>query len=100
AARLHLHSFPTRLSSDLISARGVAVSTFDSPLTETLPSIEQQFDILSQQVEAKRTPVPQGKALAEDIVLTPRFADVLGITQWSLDRKSTRLNSSHVKISY
>lgn len=68
-----------------ISARGVAVSTFDSPLTETLPSIEQQFDILSQQVEAKRTPVPQGKALAEDIVLTPRFADVLGITQGSFE---------------
>src|SRR3712207_8358368 len=28
------------------------------------------------------------------------FKDTAGLTDWSLDRKSTRLNSSHANISY
>src|SRR5690554_7258292 len=69
-----LHSFPTRRSSDL-SADGPA-----------------------------RGSAPRRRRIATFVVLTGLIAVLWGVTtaraDLPLDRKSTRLNSSHVRISY
>src|SRR5206468_12648744 len=90
----YLHSFPTRRSSDLLERmRQVAIARINTlrhlspdtplppapkkmPLGGSLPPVET----LRAQALAQR---PDLRALAE-----------------SLDRKSTRLNSSHDQISY
>src|SRR5690606_40149996 len=83
----HLHSFPTRRSSDLAAAaradqRGRA------------PGRGVEGDVLQH-----RRPglVAEGDVLEADVAL--QRAD-RGLRVVALDRKSTRLNSSHVKISY
>src|SRR5436309_7537256 len=72
-----LHSFPTRRSSDLCAS---VISTGGAPRASTVPLIE------TAPVESEETSwMRQWNA---------------GSPSASLDRKSTRLNSSHVKISY
>src|SRR5690606_41479985 len=73
-----LHSFPTRRSSDLLGL----ISHLESDLYENavVPiALAHRYTAISFQ--------PGGRVL-----------DLL--TKHALDRKSTRLNSSHVKISY
>src|SRR5690606_41533294 len=91
-----LPPFPTRRSSDLIDA---ALFAFNSPFSRGA--------ILADEVGL-------GKTIEAGLVLSQRWAErkrrILVIVpsnlrkQWhqelSEDRKSTRLNSSHVKISY
>src|SRR5436305_3242741 len=80
----HLHSFPTRRSSDLaasisMSAEGTVTQAAEGRLTLAV---------------AKLTVFPMRltlSKLARPLVVTVSFAT---------DRKSTRLNSSHVRISY
>src|SRR5690606_41039948 len=87
----HLHSFPTRRSSDLFLAAFKA--------EKGLQQVLGQADPLAQ---GTRLPA-QCQSLAQ---LAEKFAQ--GSHQMGLatldapigDRKSTRLNSSHVKISY
>lgn len=71
-----------------VGPRGIAVTNFEGNLSETtrLPSSAQSDllgDVAKTQVE--RTPVPQGNALVDEVVLTPRFAHVLGITQGAFE---------------
>src|SRR5690349_23770567 len=75
ADRQDLHSFPTRRSSDLLRAR-LAHHLHDAAhvaVGEPLVALEEDLPVL--------------------------HADAEGLLE-HLDRKSTRLNSSHVEISY
>src|SRR5207302_10913391 len=83
-----LHSFPTRRSSDLgwrIVSRGEVHSGIATTFIDLTPD-GPRFDI---------DVVRQTHAL--DLQLNTSAVPYEGIRQ---DRKSTRLNSSHVKISY
>src|SRR5690606_41707113 len=77
---LPLHSFPTRRSSDLpfFAAMVVLLADHDGPgvLATYLPALEREYAFWMDGAES----------------LAPGAAH--------RDRKSTRLNSSHVKISY
>src|SRR5690606_41753515 len=87
-----LHSFPTRRSSDLTGSQELFTSLV------LLPCYQWH----------RRIVVPQGHPLANESKVTiemlgkyPIVTYVFGFSgPSSLDRKSTRLNSSHVKISY
>src|SRR5699024_12809717 len=73
----HLHSFPTRRSSDLLQAfraLGAEVAVNDHVCEYREPAISESFAFRPAEQQAL----------------------VLGV----VDRKSTRLNSSHVSISY
>src|SRR5690606_41455657 len=83
---LHLHSFPTRHSSDLpdrMKLLGVALNNL-----HILPEFSTAYITLTQ------------KELDDHNF---KKGDTEGFVNYALsvkDRKSTRLNSSHVKISY
>src|SRR5207253_9852112 len=84
-----LHSFPTRRSSDL--GDGIAAVIEGPVLHKDDAGLERQIELLADHAGD----VPVGE-------LIPR-ADIIGFVDQALvdeDRKSTRLNSSHVAISY
>src|SRR5438477_7973521 len=72
-----LHSFPTRRSSDLLSVTCMTASTCECLLSVTLAE----------------TPITGSRSLRNS--LPTRIARCT-----TIDRKSTRLNSSHMSISY
>src|SRR5262245_65761723 len=78
----HLHSFSTRRSSDLDLGK-----LFGAPLGETAAKLVV-FRQPGREYHVHFTPDPPRAAML--VVLTARLAD----------RKSTRLNSSHLGISY
>src|SRR5699024_11838557 len=84
---LHLNSFPTRRSSDLASVlhsyQQVAEKYFGNP--SSIHQLGAEVDQL--QMKAR-------EQAAELLNIQPSEVDL------PLDRKSTRLNSSHVSISY
>src|SRR5690606_40999230 len=96
---LYPHSFPTRRSSDLtfVNHTSEPIISFDIPLQKTPPLNVSTltFDSLNP-------------SIAFDLKATSPFSTpsidplALNVTLYNpiLDRKSTRLNSSHVKISY
>src|SRR5690606_40930784 len=96
AARRSLHSFPTRRSSDLVDLEQIARTT-PGMTGADLANLVNEAAILA----ARR---------GLEIVGTREFGDALEKVQLGTarsvvlpeaeDRKSTRLNSSHVKISY
>src|SRR5690606_41308153 len=94
-ADLARHSFPTRRSSDLVEIdpreersdhfRDLGGRVFSDPL---LPAVDRSRESLHDV-----------GVLIE--VTLPRVVDGVGdVAALGTDRKSTRLNSSHVKISY
>src|SRR5690606_42154205 len=95
-----LPSFPTRRSSDLpsdldhhISALGGSEHRVDFEALAILPRIDTKAPC-PLAIEAQRLAVAQSEII---------FAIVFrkeGAGKYDEDRKSTRLNSSHVKISY
>src|SRR5207249_10550987 len=96
----HLHSFPTRRSSDLRKRRPNQFS-LDEP-------VEGDTDLMPRELEDWGPSPEQGYAQAElqgilsEFIeqLDPEFRIVLVLRDLEEDRKSTRLNSSHVSISY
>src|SRR5690606_41982957 len=80
-AHLALHSFPTRRSSDLVPAYRLALAVL----------VRRDVDLVGL--------LEGGLEAAHDLALARRH-DVDGLEAGLEDRKSTRLNSSHVKISY
>src|SRR5207249_12080799 len=95
---LHLHSFPTRRSSDLESRTFRIRQRMDvlaSRADNGLYPLKLELRSHDQAVAALRTPMIF-------LIERPRVPLNLAWT-WVLsepDRKSTRLNSSHVSISY
>src|SRR5690606_41719867 len=83
-------SFPTRRSSDLVETAQSDVQSAEAALDEARARFERQRElqrqgaISAQELETVRSAYLQAQAAREA----------------ALDRKSTRLNSSHVKISY
>src|SRR5690606_40284656 len=86
-----LHSFPTRRSSDLAKMALAMLSAMS--VAELKMHVEQES-------ESALTRIPGiGKKTAQRLLI--ELKDKLkNIEVDSRDRKSTRLNSSHVKISY
>src|SRR5690606_41761853 len=86
-----LHPFPTRRSSDLTQAGARDTPTVDTGALAPLgigPVEETVYRTLL------RSPGSTASKLAETLALSPVRL------RRAVDRKSTRLNSSHVKISY
>src|SRR5690606_41838170 len=83
----HLHSFPTRRSSDLGHAQDQGVKGRGERAVRT---VEHQLTLL---VDARRRDM--ARMMTALAVIVSMIA-MITVT----DRKSTRLNSSHVKISY
>src|SRR5690349_24066165 len=85
AAVSHSPSFPTRRSSDLINVVDLdhyLLKPWDPPEQNLYPVLDEQL-----------------RAWAVSDRQPPQRVRVVG-HRWSPDRKSTRLNSSHVEISY
>src|SRR5690606_42165099 len=95
-AHLDLHSFPTRRSSDLVHNN----KTLNSFFMVLPPSNKLNLNSLyTHRPRQIHTDIFHFTALAAGIA--HEFLDIAGEdTPNVLDRKSTRLNSSHVKISY
>src|SRR5690606_41465738 len=90
----HLHSFPTRRSSDLDSDAGSWVTRLMVPPMELEPYMDEP---------GPRTTSMRSMLLAATLFHSdtpPVYASLMGTPSFRIDRKSTRLNSSHVKISY
>src|SRR5690606_39862911 len=93
-ALLDLHSFPTRRSSDL----GTVVDEYGHPLAAvTVAEKGTQATTISDESGRFELAVTMPAVLifsGPNVAATTRKLTTAG------DRKSTRLNSSHVKISY
>src|SRR5205814_9583784 len=89
----NLHSFPTRRSSDLINATRYAFRF-------TLLGREPRGDRMLEKYEL--SPNPTFKPTSRFTAILTRVHGYVWIdeTAGELDRKSTRLNSSHLGISY
>src|SRR5690348_17430536 len=79
-----LHSFPTRRSSDLVPTRRAAAKLSDEELIAQLITLRGV-----------------GRWTVEMLLMhTLGRPDILPVDDFGVDRKSTRLNSSHPSISY
>src|SRR5207253_11211124 len=99
-ARFDLHSFPTRRSSDL--ARETANNNLLDGVDNNDPAINsftlrpilddiQEFKVLANSYSAE-----YGRSGGAQVIVNTKS----GTNDIHADRKSTRLNSSHVAISY
>src|SRR5207249_10524788 len=91
-----LHSFPTRRSSDLGSLTALKLRSHTASPLSTLPKGRRHRG----GVVIHNQPAPVGLYIHETVACRDclRLA-VLDVGE-GVDRKSTRLNSSHVSISY
>src|SRR5690606_39988227 len=92
-----LRSFPTRRSTDL--------EVEPASATAAMPVVESQPEATAPASEPDTESQPEAAAPAPEPVTEsqPEAATPVGLQAQVLerrDRKSTRLNSSHVKISY
>src|SRR5690606_41782744 len=94
----HAHPFPTRLSSDLAELLVETVQIVDADQQQITAAVMLCWRQQDRQALVQQAPVGQpGQLVAEGLLMEPLTARrLLG----EEDRKSTRLNSSHVKISY
>src|SRR5690606_41725366 len=94
SSTLHdLHSFPTRRSSDLFDSEAPQGVTFEVVSNDT------GFSPLIAHIKNGGRPCKQVK-VASAPADTQKLVHSLTSKPKEKDRKSTRLNSSHVKISY
>src|SRR5690606_42067022 len=94
-----LHSFPTRRSSDLITLGDLAEQIMAFEATRDSLRTERVGVGLTRALYATYVSALPAERFVYDIAA---HGDVRGVFVEVLktDRKSTRLNSSHVKISY
>src|SRR5207249_11474522 len=97
-AHLALHSFPTRRSSDLVFVgqprqEADAVRRVGEGPGEALPQQLVPVGVLARNQDQGATGVAAQDGAEEGVELGVEL-------EQALDRKSTRLNSSHVSISY
>src|SRR5207302_10863563 len=92
------HSFPTRRSSDLGSAADLLKRTTVELHEQGVPVVLYVHDEIVAEV---RVDEAEKVAHTLETALTREVNNISGLhAQAITDRKSTRLNSSHVKISY
>src|SRR5205807_7972933 len=92
AARPPPHPFPTRRSSDLVARDAPGNTTPSAAVTVTVDTIAPAVSISSP---------PAGSTVTGNAVAVSASAsDNIGVVGVQLDRKGTRLNSSHRVISY
>src|SRR5690606_42040837 len=94
------HSFPTRRSSDLVSPEDFDWESFESGLDEDDRKEKAQLEKMYDETldDLDENAVFKGKVVRltdKEAIVDINFKSE-GVI--SLDRKSTRLNSSHVKI--
>src|SRR5690606_41702553 len=94
-----IHSFPTRRSSDLHEIMGILQNRLRYYIGNlTLVAL---FFIIQQKAFAQVNSVEFGKNRVQYEKFKWRYYQTRNFNVYfSQDRKSTRLNSSHVKISY
>src|SRR5690606_40893230 len=93
AHRRDLHPFPTRRSSDL--ALNDADVPLDSVTRQAVPVTAATYELVKQgQLDGYIV------SLETSIGIVNQNPDAVSSPAGLVDRKSTRLNSSHVKISY
>src|SRR5690606_39535760 len=94
---LNLHSFPTRRSSDLDTSKDFFASEDAGQISfPVLLSKEYSSDVTVnfEVIDGTAINGTHYNVVSNSVVIPA------GETQGNIDRKSTRLNSSHVKISY
>src|SRR5690606_41432585 len=91
------HYFPTRRSSDLITSKAGSTAAAIGCARRIRAHIEWKVPTQSEPIE-KSLPIRSRWSLIRSLS-SPAALSVKVKTRIS-DRKSTRLNSSHVKISY
>src|SRR5690606_41971903 len=93
------HSFPTRRSSDLF--RGNPDGAISQSPNARIEGTSLRFVGTAEQIASVKDALAQRRQSGfRQIVLQVRFITISKKRMDQLDRKSTRLNSSHVKISY
>src|SRR5690606_41762186 len=95
AAPPRLHPFPTRRSSDLEAA---PVAPEPEPVTQPKPEPEPKPEVKEEVKPDLEPPQPKVDIALEQEKKRKEEERKQKLAQQ--DRKSTRLNSSHVKISY
>src|SRR5690606_42012657 len=96
---IYLHSFPTRRSSDLMLETKLDIIDVDS--TGRIISVRNTTGNYNETSNPGGFGLPNPtKSQVQSIIFTLSHYNESTINQVRLDRKSTRLNSSHVKISY
>src|SRR5207253_9901081 len=97
---LHLHSFPTRRSSDLtpsLATRNATLKPVSAAMTTSLPACHRLMTCYPLAPAAKTSAIARPRARQHNVAVRP---DLRRFLLDAGDRKSTRLNSSHVAISY
>src|SRR5207249_10712163 len=92
AARPHLHPFPTRRSSDLEAVAGDLVHHAGAPVLLGQPVAVRHEGAASSHIELGFPRMKRDAQVVDEKVAAPAVVVA--------DRKSTRLNSTHVSISY
>src|SRR5690606_40495854 len=94
--RSALHSFPTRRSSDLRSGRDTGREPSEPPFQRSEREEADMERVIERAVAHQLEELRFRDEVPDDAGLRLPPGDRIEIA----DRKSTRLNSSHVKISY
>src|SRR5207249_8814553 len=95
-----LHPFPTRRSSDLFS-RVTGVIAYLKKQFHDVPSVHMAYSAAILARAGHDVRWTRGDFLDGDVALVlSSLVDHKAEAAWAEDRKSTRLNSSHVSISY
>src|SRR5207249_10058593 len=92
------HSFPTRRSSDLTAFVAFHVSLTFATRPQKLHK-STIFEVYCQKLQSE-TFWPGNQVFSFRFILAMWMASLIHWSVERLDRKSTRLNSSHVSISY
>src|SRR5690606_40602742 len=95
-----LHPFPTRRSSDLaisVNERQFDTTATAAPIVDSAGRILGSLGLSGATAELRDV---ESSALPSDVRRAAQAIGSRGAANVRRDRKSTRLNSSHVKISY
>src|SRR5699024_12855534 len=96
---VHTHSFPTRRSSDLLIQEGISAEDIATQGNVNLDAVEKlkESNIKSESIVELLKEIKRPEEIGEKCQCSQTH--VYNVRE-KKDRKSTRLNSSHVSISY